>query len=103
MTTRFAEMLQAIALATSGELGTRLCGRLGMHSSPTTLLRWVMALPTSPPGHVPSLGIDDFSFRRGRTFGSILVDLDWHQVIDLLAERSTKSASAWMSQHPEIR
>lgn len=103
MTTRFTEMLQAIALATCGELGTRLSGRLGMHTSPTTLLRRVMALPTPPPGHVSGLGIDDFSFRRGRTFGTILVDLDRHQVIDLLAERSTKSAAAWMGQHPEIR
>jgi transposase len=103
MTTRFSQMLQALALATCGELGARLAGRLGMHTSPTTLLRRVMALPTAPPEHVSSLGIDDFSFRRGRTFGTILVDLDRHQVIDLLADRSTKSAAAWMRQHPEIK
>ena len=103
MTTRFTQMLQALALATCGELGTRLASRLGIRTSPTTLLRLVMALPTSPPEHVSSLGIDDFSFRRRRTFGTILVDLDRHQVIDLLAVRSTKRAAEWMSQHPEIR
>ncbi len=102
MTTRFSQMLQALVLATCGELGVRLAGRLGMHTSPTTLLRQVMALPTSPPGPVSSLGIDDFSFRRGRKFGTILVDLDRHQGIDLLADRKTETAAAWMQTHDEI-
>src|SRR6266852_60875 len=102
MTTRFSQMLQALVLATCGELGTRLSGRLGIHTSPTTLLRQVMARPSSPPGPVSSLGIDDFSFRRGRTFGTILVDLDRHQVIDLLADRNTETAAAWMLTHDEI-
>jgi transposase len=46
--------------------------------------------------------IDDFSFRRGRKFGTILVNLDKHQVIDLLDERSSKTAADWMRGHPEI-
>jgi len=103
MTTRFSQVLQALAEASCGELGARLAGRLGIRTSPTTLLRLVMARPSAPPEHVSSLGIDDFSFRRRRTFGTILVDVDRHQVIDLLPERSVKSAAAWMQSHPEIR
>jgi hypothetical protein len=41
-------------------------------------------------------------FRRGRTFGPILVNLEKHQVLDLLDERSSKSAADWMRSHPEI-
>lgn len=52
---------------------------------------------------VIELGIDDFSFRRGRTFGTILVDLSSHQVIDLLPDRSVESAAVWMQNHPEIQ
>jgi len=102
MTTRLSQMLQALGLATSGELGTRLAGHLGMYTSPTTLLRRVMALPTAPPGPVSTLGIDDWSFRRGRTFGTILVDLVAHQVIELLADRKTETAAAWMHSHDGI-
>jgi transposase len=102
MTTRLSQMLQALGLATCGELGTRLAGRLGIHTSPTTLLRRVMALPTAPPGPVSILGIDDWSFRRGRKFGTILVDLEAHQVIDLLPDRKTETARAWMQPHDEI-
>jgi transposase len=41
-------------------------------------------------------------FRRGRKFGTILVDLDVHQVIDVLAERSSQTSADWMRDHPEI-
>lgn len=66
------------------------------------MLRRIMDLSSSAAGRVTVLGIDDFSFRRGRRFGTILVDLSSHQVIDLLDERSTKSASEWMQNYPEI-
>ncbi|GHO63539.1 hypothetical protein KSC_024310 [Ktedonobacter sp. SOSP1-52] len=48
------------------------------------------------------MGIDDWSFRRGRKFGTILVDLATHAVLDLLPDRDAKSAATWMSEHPEI-
>jgi transposase len=67
-----------------------------------TVLRRIMDLPTPVAGSVVALGIDDFSFRRGRRFGTILVNLDQHQVIDLLDERSSKTAADWMRCHPEI-
>ena len=102
MTVRLCAEIQAIGLATSGSLGTRLSARLGICTSWMTVLRRIMDLPTSAADWVVALGIDDFSFRRGRKFGTILVDLDAHAVIDVLAERSSQSAADWMRQHPEI-
>lgn len=67
-----------------------------------TILRRTMALPTCPPKQVSQLGIDDWSFRRGRKFGTMLVDLATHKVIDLLPDRTTETAAAWMQVHPEI-
>ena len=102
MTNRLCEEIQAIGLSTSGSLGTRLAARLGMATSWMTVLRRMMDLPTPAAGSVVALGIDDFSFRRGRKFGTILVDLDAHQVIDLLSERSSQTSANWMREHPEI-
>src|SRR5690348_2422002 len=65
--------------------------RLGMHASWMTILRRVMACPSASVEQVVQLGIDDFSFRRGRTFGTILVDMQSHQVIDLLADRKVET------------
>lgn len=102
MTVRLCEEIQAIGLSTSGSLGTRLAARLGISTSWMTVLRRMMDLPTAAAGSVVALGIDDFSFRRGRKFGTILVDLDLHQVIDVLAERSSQTSANWMRGHPEI-
>jgi transposase len=61
-----------------------------------------MALPLPPAKTVTHLGIDDFALRRGRTYGTVLVDLKRHQVLDLLPDRKAKTAKVWMRAHPEI-
>lgn len=98
MTTRLNQALQTIGLATCGRLGARL----GITTSWMTIVRRVMALPTPPVDHVECLGLDDFAFRRGRTFGTVVVDLDAHQIIDLLPDRQAETAATWMGKHPEI-
>lgn len=102
MTTRLSEALQSIGLATCGRLGARLAAHLGITTSWMTIVRRIMALPTLQAEHVECLGLDDFSFRRGRTFGTVMVDLTAHQIIDILPDRQPETASAWMAAHPEI-
>jgi transposase len=102
VTIRLFEAVQVVGLATGGELGTRLADHIGMHTSPTTTLRRIMALPPCVPQPVRVLGIDDWSFRRGRTFGTLLVDLTSRKTLDLLPDRTAETAAAWMSKHPEI-
>jgi transposase len=48
------------------------------------------------------IGLDEWAWRRGRRFGTILCDLERHQVIDLLAERSTSSVAQWLQAHPSV-
>ncbi len=95
-------MVQVIGLATGGMLGARVTDRLGIQTCWMTSIRRIMALPTAPVEEVLELGIDDFSFRRGRKFGTILVDMQSHRVIDLLPDRKKETAAAWMRAHPEI-
>ena len=74
MTTRLSQTIEAIGLATSGELGSRFAPRLGIVTSPTTILRRTMSLSAQRPEPVLQLGIDDWRFRRGRQFGTMLVN-----------------------------
>lgn len=101
-TTRLREAIEAIGLATCGEGGARLADRLAIPTSPTTVLRCSMALPLPPIEPVSHLGIDDFALRRGRTYGTVLVDLTRHKPIDLLPDRKAETAKAWIKSHPEI-
>src|SRR3984893_16113313 len=102
MTTRLSQTIEAIGLATSGELGSRFAPRLGIVTSPTTILRRTMSLSAQRSEAVSQLGIDDWSFRRGRQFGTILVNVATHEIIDLLPDRETETAQSWMQAHPEI-
>jgi transposase len=82
LTVRLCEALHSLGLATCAELGTRLAERLAIQTSPTTILRRLMVLPNSAVERIVELGIDDFAFRRGKNFGTILVDLQSHKVLD---------------------
>jgi transposase len=102
MTTRLVEALQSIGMATTGEGGARLAKRLHVDTSSPTMLRRIMDAPYSSSETVNALGIDDFSFRRGRKFGTLFVNLETHHIIDVLADREAESVRRWMLSHPEV-
>jgi transposase len=103
VTARLFQLVQIIGLATGGRLGVRVTDRLGIQTSRHSILRRIMALPTEPVGQITELGIDDFAFKRGRTYGTLLVDLRNHQILDILPDRKAETAATWMKSHPEIR
>jgi len=94
--------VQQIGFALGGEAGARLAQALGMRTSPDTLLNLIRATPLPAVGDVRLLGLDEWAWRKGRRFGTILVDLARQRVIALLPERSADSTAAWLAQHSEI-
>ena len=102
LTTRLREALVALGFATSGEVASRLAPRLGMQVAPTTLLRRVRAVPVAQAGKARVLGVDEFAWKKGQTYGTILVDLGKHQVIELLPDRCPDTVERWLRTHPEI-
>lgn len=53
-------------------------------------------------GLIPVLGVDDFAWRKGTRYGTILIDLEQREVADLLPERSSSSFEQWLRQHSEV-
>ena len=101
-TDRLATALRAIGMALGGEAGARLAARLRLPTSPATLLRLVRAAPVHRPSALQAVGIDEWTWRRGHRYGTILVNLADHRVVDLLPERSATRVAAWLAQHPTI-
>jgi transposase len=102
MTIRNSQQITSIGLATCGKGGSRLATRLGIRTTRQTILRRIMALPDFPAESILFLGIDDFSFLRGRRFGTILVNLETRHVVDLLPDRKAETAASWMRQYPDL-
>jgi transposase len=99
-TFRLEEALLAIALELGGRAGARLALELGIIAARDTFLRRIKATPLPEVGGVRVLGVDDFAFKKGSTYGTILVDLELQKVVDLLPERSQESLVAWFKSHP---
>src|SRR5450755_3022721 len=93
-------VLEAVALAVAGRAGTRLAAALGVLVSRCTLIRLVRRLPDPEFGLVTVLGGDDFAKRRGQSYGTILVNMENHAVIDLLDDREAASLAGWLKAHP---
>lgn len=101
-TGRLEESLLAIALKLGGEAGARLARELKLLVSPDTMLRRIQRVPCALAGVVRVLGVDDFAFRKGNAYGTILVDLERRRVADLLPECSQESLVAWLERHPGV-
>src|SRR5207249_2559244 len=102
MTNRLSQALQALGFATCGQLGERFAPKLGMQVSGPTLLRRMRSCSYTPPASVAVVGIDDWAWKKGATYGTILVDLQSHKPIELLPDRTAQTAEAWLRTHPEI-
>lgn len=101
-TARLLDALRALAFTAGGHGGARLAHTLSMPTSPRTLLRLMHAQPVPPAPVLRAVGLDEWAWKKGRNYGTLCVDLDRRQPVDLLLDRAPDSIAAWLQAHPTI-
>ncbi len=102
-TSRLAEALRELAYLAGGEAAARIARPFGLLVSPDALLLHLRRCSPQPASPAPRvLGVDDFAFRKGHRYGTILVDLERRRLVDLLPNRSRESLTTWLKRHPGI-
>ena len=101
-THRLHNTVRLLAFGLGGELGSRILSYLGLVGSADTLLRRLKRphLASGPTTRI--LGIDDWAYRRGRQYGTILCDLKIHHVVDLLPDRTAQMVAQWLICYPGV-
>ena len=101
-TTRASQAQCDTGLVLGGAAGARQLARQGLPGSRQTVLRRIRDYqPASQPAP-QVIGIDDWAYRKGRRYGTIVVDLAQGCPVDLLEDRLAETVAAWLRAHPEV-
>ncbi|HRW11418.1 MAG TPA: transposase [Caldilineaceae bacterium] len=73
-----------------------------MTASGSTLLRLLHKKEAPLPEEPRIIGLDDWAFRKGRNYGTIIVDHESGMPIDLLPDRDSETVQEWLEKHPTI-
>jgi transposase len=101
-TLRLNELLTRLGVALGGRPGARIAFGMGIKIGRDALLAQVRCAEPAQSTTVRVLGVDDFAFRKGQSYGTILVDQERRQVIDLLPDREAATLANWLGGHSGI-
>ncbi|MDC0772496.1 ISL3 family transposase [Streptomyces sp. HD] len=101
-TERLRSTLAAVGLALAGRAGARMARVFGVSISRSAVLRLLDALP-EPEAPAPRVvGVDEYATRKGRVYGTVLVDVETRRPVDLLPDREASSLARWLAKRPGI-
>jgi transposase len=97
------QLLCSVAAIAGGQAGARLAAQMQLPTRRSTLLRCLIRQATCPEGVPRVVGVDDFAWTKRRRYGTILVDLETHRLLALLADCEGDTVAAWFRRHPSVQ
>src|ERR1700746_3159835 len=102
-TTRLEGIVHHVGLALGGRHGQSIDGPLLLPVSKDPLLRVVRRNAVRADAAPRVVGIDDWAWKRGHRYGTIICDLERHRIVDVLPDREAATVEAWFLTRPPIR
>ena len=100
-TQRNRDSLLELAHCSSAEMAARVARLLGFVASPDSLIR-LQRLERFPAVFPRVLGVDEFALRKGRSYGTLMVDLERRLPVDTFEGIAAKDLTAWLRNHPQV-
>ncbi len=67
-----------------------------------TFLRLIRSTTIELP-HTIAIDLDDFAFWKGHNYGTLICDLETHQPLAILPERTSELVAAWLVSQPHTQ
>jgi transposase len=99
---RLTTLMRRVGFEVSGESGRRILRFMRIRTSGDTLLRVVKStpLPARTSGRI--VGVDDWAIRKGHRYGTLVIDHESHQVLEVVEGRLAGDIQPWLAAHPQV-
>jgi len=104
MTNRLEEFIRTLALETNCEGAAMICQKMGIQVSGDTIIRLLLKLSEQPtPVSGESIGVDDFAYKKGRTYCTVICDGETHAPIEILDGRDGNALREWLKKNKQVK
>ncbi|GAC1555673.1 MAG: hypothetical protein NVS2B7_31420 [Herpetosiphon sp.] len=95
-------MQQQVGIVAGGSAGAALATTLACPAGIDLLITLVRhrSIPEHPTPRV--LGVDDWAMLKGQRYGTILIDHERGDIVDLLPDRTPGRVAQWLRDHPGV-
>ena len=103
MTERLESLIVVIGLNTSCEATARICHSMGITVSGDTVIRLMLRNVSIESVKPEEIGIDDWAYKKRRSYCTMICDLKTHKPIALLEGRDGKSLEGWLKENKQVK
>lgn len=102
-TNRVLKILESFAIELTGKLGSIISQQLFITVSSSTITRIAHNQQLSEIKQPRVLGVDDWAYRKGVSYGTVLIDMETSKPIDILPSREGKDLKKWLMRYNDVQ
>ncbi len=102
-TRRVTSILESFAIELTGRLGSIISNQLSITVSSSTITGIAHCQQLSDINQPRVLGVDDWAYRKGVSYGTILIDMETSKPIELLPSRDGQVLKDWLLKYNDVK